>query len=214
MAIATQNDEDLIILGDDDTSDNNLINFNFDSNISSNDTKNDDIGLFWSNNSSDDNSINFLDNIIQTKENNNDEQLISEELNNIPNNKNNQDIPSLNIVEEPKEEKQVSIVNEEVSENKKELIQDEEKQGLNRNNILDEAILKMQTRKWNISKTKSSKQAKVDDLNEQIKMLKKQVSELEKEIKDLEDEDNAIDLDISSIEKMKLNSLEISKKIK
>lgn len=79
-----------------------------------------------------------------------------------------------------------------------------------RNSILDEAIAKMQSRKTSIAQTKSSKQSKVDDLNEQIKVLKNQVSDLEKEIKDIEKEDSALDLDITSIEKMKESVLEVS----
>jgi predicted nucleic acid-binding Zn-ribbon protein len=68
----------------------------------------------------------------------------------------------------------------------------------------------MQSRKTSIAQTKSSKQSKVDDLNEQIKVLKNQVSDLEKEIKDIEKEDSALDLDITSIEKMKESVLEVS----
>ncbi len=85
-----------------------------------------------------------------------------------------------------------------------------EETSFDRNAILDEAIAKMQTRKSSISSSKSSKQSKVDELNEQIASLKSQVSDLEWEIKDLEKEDSALDLDISSIEKMKTSVLEIS----
>lgn len=79
-----------------------------------------------------------------------------------------------------------------------------------RNAILDEAISKMQLRKNSISDIQSAKEATVNDLNEQIKNLKSQVSDLEKEIKDLEKENSALDLDISSIEKMKESVLDIA----
>lgn len=79
----------------------------------------------------------------------------------------------------------------------------------NRNDILDEAVAKMQIRKDSISQTNILKQAKVDELNKQIIGLKKEVSNFESEIKDLEKEDKALDLDISSIEKMKANISEI-----
>lgn len=80
---------------------------------------------------------------------------------------------------------------------------------LNRNDILDEAISKMQKRKASILEISSSKQSEVDELNEQIKRLKKEVSQFEWEIKDLEKEDGALDSDIESIEKMKANISEV-----
>lgn len=85
-----------------------------------------------------------------------------------------------------------------------------ESTNFDRNTILDEAIAKMQSRKWTISWVKSTKKSSVDELNKQIASLKSQVSDLEKEIKDLEKEDSALDLDISSIEKMKTSVLEVS----
>ena len=86
----------------------------------------------------------------------------------------------------------------------------EVKSSFSRNDILEEAIAKMQTRKEIISTTKSSKQTTVDELNEQIKKLKKEVSTFEWEIKDLEKEDSAIDLDIASFEKMKSAMVDVS----
>lgn len=79
-----------------------------------------------------------------------------------------------------------------------------------RNTILDEAIAKMQSRKLSIATIKTQKETTMDDLNEQIKNLKFQLNDLEKEVKDLEKEDSALDLDISSIEKMKESVLDIA----
>lgn len=79
-----------------------------------------------------------------------------------------------------------------------------------RNAILDEAIAKMQSRKLSITTIKTQKETTMDDLNEQIKSLKSQLNDLEKEVKDLEKEDSALDLDISSIEKMKESVLDIA----
>ena len=83
-------------------------------------------------------------------------------------------------------------------------------ENFDRNAILDEVIAKMQLRKSSISNIKLNKQSKVDELNTQITSLKSQVSDLELEIKDLEKEDSALDLDILSIEKMKESVLEIT----
>lgn len=79
-----------------------------------------------------------------------------------------------------------------------------------RNEILNGTIKKLEQRKEIVSQIKQTKQTNVDSLNEEIAKLKKQVSDLQTEIKDLEKEEWSIDLDISSIEKMKSNVLEIS----
>jgi len=79
-----------------------------------------------------------------------------------------------------------------------------------RNEILSSTIEKLKQRKESVLQIKQSRQAKVDELNEQISKLKKDISNLQSEINDLQKEEDLIDLDISSIEKMKLNILEDS----
>ncbi len=68
----------------------------------------------------------------------------------------------------------------------------------------------MQSRKWTISEVKNQRQTNVNLLTQQITKLQEQVAELEREIKDLEKEDSALDLDITSIEKMKSSILDIT----
>lgn len=77
-----------------------------------------------------------------------------------------------------------------------------------RNDILNETIFRLEKRKEVISWVKWSKQDNVALLKEKIAELKSQVSLLEWEIKDLEREEVWIDVDISTIEKMKSVALD------
>ena len=77
-----------------------------------------------------------------------------------------------------------------------------------RNDILNETIFRLEKRKEVISWVKWSKQDNVALLKEKIAELKSQVSLLEWEIKELEKEEVWIDVDISTIEKMKSVSLD------
>ncbi len=77
-----------------------------------------------------------------------------------------------------------------------------------RNDILNETIFRLEKRKEVISWVKWSKQDNVALLKEKIAELKSQVSLLEWEIKELEKEEVWIDVDISTIEKMKSVALD------
>ena len=78
-----------------------------------------------------------------------------------------------------------------------------------RNDILNETIFRLEKRKEVISWVKWSKQDNVALLKEKIAELKSQVSLLEWEIKELEKEEVWIDVDISTIEKMKSVALDL-----
>ena len=77
-----------------------------------------------------------------------------------------------------------------------------------RNDILNETIFRLEKRKEVISWVKWSKQDNVALLKEKIAELKSQVTLLEWEIKELEKEEVWIDVDISTIEKMKSVALD------
>lgn len=77
-----------------------------------------------------------------------------------------------------------------------------------RNDILNETIFRLEKRKEVISWVKWTKQDNVTSLKEKITELKSQVSLLEWEIKELEREEVWIDVDISTIEKMKSVALD------
>lgn len=74
---------------------------------------------------------------------------------------------------------------------------------LDRNDILSEAISKLEKRKEVLVWEKSKKQQSVKDIKEQILKLEQKVKELEQEISSFELEENGILKDILSIEKMK-----------
>ncbi len=78
-----------------------------------------------------------------------------------------------------------------------------------RNDILNETIFRLEKRKEVISWVKWSKEDNVALLKEKIAELKSQVSLLEWEIKELEKEEVWIDVDISTIEKMKSVALDL-----
>ena len=78
-----------------------------------------------------------------------------------------------------------------------------------RNDILNETIFRLEKRKEVISWVKWSKQDNVALLKEKIAELKSQVLLLEWEIKELEKEEVWIDVDISTIEKMKSVALDL-----
>lgn len=72
------------------------------------------------------------------------------------------------------------------------------------NSILDATILKLQKRQSWIASTKTWKLANITDLESQIKELKEQVSVLKKEVEDLDEENTKIEVNVSTLESMKL----------
>lgn len=72
------------------------------------------------------------------------------------------------------------------------------------NSILDSTIAKLKTRQDLIGGTKSQKQWTIADLEAQIKELRDQVSWLKKDVESLDDENMKIDINISTLESMKL----------
>lgn len=111
--------------------------------------------------------------------------------------------PIQDDVKESKEEDTTSNLfsiksSEETTDN---LIQDENE---DMNSIITWAIDKMKSRKWNISDKKSKKIWEVDDLEAKVKELKEKISSLKKEITSLDEETDKIDINIESLENMKL----------
>lgn len=265
MTSATlEKDEDLIILGDDSSQDNSILDFNFDVKAETSsqqieptisfwdDIKSDDISFdfnLWTDMTSNqvENEIKLSDNVSEISFSDDMFNLWTETTQEVPTivqpiaHQDNLVMDSLNLQDNQSNESKVDEVDfwftQEATSKEEALglwnsevfdIQEEieiapviaqkthtivpilNQESFNRNDILDEAVAKMQTRKETISQTNISKQTKVDELNEQIKKLKKEVSDFESEIKDLEKEDAALDLDISSIEKMKTNISEIT----
>lgn len=81
------------------------------------------------------------------------------------------------------------------------------------NSILDTTISKLQKRQTWISSTKSWKLANISDLETQIKELREQVSTLKKEVEDLDEENTKIEVNVSTLESMKLwQSIKVSTK--
>lgn len=225
-----QSDEDLIIIGDDTSSDTSLIDFSFDAlkpesttepvmnlntsvsqesfenTLSLTDTASstmtDDIFNFDTSDSTSDIDL-FGKTQTETLDTISDMNLFSDEV------VNTDDVGVISQVETTQAPISFQEPNIEV-------IPSQEQQvtlsTFNRNDILQEAIGKMQSRKEVISGDKSIKQSKVDELNEQIKRLKKEVTDFESQIKELEKEDSALDLDIESIEKMKSAVLDVSER--
>ncbi len=72
------------------------------------------------------------------------------------------------------------------------------------NSILDSTIAKLQKRKSWIALTKTTKIDTITDLESQIKDLREQVSALKKDVDLLDNESMKIDINISSLEAMKL----------
>lgn len=83
-------------------------------------------------------------------------------------------------------------------------------EGFDVNAILDTTIAQLQARKDVIASTKSQKWSAVSDLLSQIAALQSQVEVLNTDISELEFENKKIDKNISSIEKMKTESVDIS----
>lgn len=233
MTTATQNEEDLIIIGDETSADTSILDFNFsqpqENQVSSKEET--DFIIDFSDEEKNEVSTDFtLDTQNITQESS---EVISfwEDLF-LPSE--TQSVASQEIIETPEssievientlsfseEMNQTSSVisdssNEDISfevaqtsEIHTEALRSETH--FDRNTILDEAIIKMQSRKWTISEVKNQRQTNVNLLTQQITKLQEQVAELEREIKDLEKEDSALDLDITSIEKMKSSILDIT----
>lgn len=213
MATATVNeDEDLIILSDDISSnDTSILDFDFASQKSSAETNNETIldfspsleeatkeDLF----SLDGDNLKEVSNVWDVKIEKSEESEIDfdfwEDI---------EDKEELPVLEN---NSQNEFTINDLSQTTQEDFSIQTEDSFDRDAILDEVIAKMQSRKSSISIIKWNKQSKVYELNEQIKALKLQVEEIETEIKNLEKEDSALDLDISSIKKMKSSVLEVS----
>ncbi len=78
------------------------------------------------------------------------------------------------------------------------------------NSILDQTILQLESRKSEITNQKSQKSTQVGDLLAQIAALQHQVNGLNTEIDELEIENKKIDKNIAGIQKMKHETLDIS----
>jgi len=83
-------------------------------------------------------------------------------------------------------------------------------ENFNVNSILDATIAQLVARKNVIADSKSQKSSSVSDLLSQIEALQSQVELLNGEIAELDIENKKIDKNISSIEKMKLDSSEVA----
>lgn len=165
-----EKNEDLIILNDETSTDNSILDFNIDN----------------TNNVSNEETVLSFDD--EKKDNN------------------------IDLFEDKKEEIWEDIFG--VKEEVKDLEENEKQEEVfiaqdlwDRNDILDWTIKQLEQRKNIVWQVKQTKQSSVWELNEKIAKLKKEVEILRAEIKDLEKEEDSIDLDITSIEKMKLNSL-------
>lgn len=227
MTTVTQNEEDLIIIGDETSNDTSIIDFDFSQVNQSTSTQESDFIIDFSDEPTNSVSTDFVLDTAATEVENSEvisfwEDLFTPEENNIqePVSTLVEEVQTPEIdfwfAEESSPESMIAMVEENIQEVN--LVEETPQVeaaivwavAFDRNSILDEAIAKMQSRKWTIGNTKDQRQAKVDQLNEQIKNLQVQVLDLEREIKDLEKEDSTLDLDISSIEKMKSSILEVS----
>lgn len=236
MTTATQNEEDLIIIGDETSSDTSIIDFDFspvtENKVSQpeetdfvldfgNETKNEVSTDFFldtpSTSQETSDVISFGDNLFVSQEpvvswvsEVSEEKLSSLDegiaIMEAPLSFSPETAPVMDFWELPS--LQEEVITESFTQTSTTTSFSENQ--FDRNTILDEAISKMQSRKNSISDIQSRKEAMVDELSEQIKNLKSQVSDLEKEIKDLEKESSALDLDISSIEKMKESVLDVA----
>lgn len=235
MTTVTQNEEDLIIIGDETDSDKSIIDFDFSQRDEVTSPQESDFIIDFSDAEKNEVSTDFvLDTAVSTTEENSEvisfsedffapqEDKIEEPVAVLVQEENvwavseidfwfAEEVQTENIVAQTEVGENVQAVNFEMPEEKTQV----ESAviwavAFDRNTILDEAIAKMQSRKWTIWQTKDQRQAQVDQLKEQMKKLQEQVSDLEKEIKDLEKEDSTLDLDITSIEKMKSSILEVA----
>jgi len=77
--------------------------------------------------------------------------------------------------------------------------------GTSMNDILSATIAQLEARKNTISTEKAAKSTQEEELKKQIASLEKQVSELESEMTTLDMESDKIELNISDLEKMKLD---------
>lgn len=183
-----QKEEDLIILWDDTIKDTSFLDFDFDSisNTQSNST--------LSNNITNESFISFWEEIVS--ESKVDLVSLDDKNDNL-----------INFWEEKTdftfEPSNFDEVNTNIENNIYSNIENTWNNLLSRIDILDEAISKMKLRKNIILESKNNKQLTLDELNSKINELKKDVELFENQIIDLDKEDIAIDLDISSIEKMK-----------
>lgn len=234
MTTATQNEEDLIIIWDETSSDTSIIDFDFSPVVENkvsqpeatdfvldfgNETQNEIATDFFLDTPSISQEtsevISFGDDLFGSQETSS--TLVWEEkISSVEDVVNIQPSP-LSMIEENTSvmdmvwdtvSDEINFPTESVWENANPSI--DSKNHFDRNAILDEAIAKMQSRKLSIATIKTQKETTMDDLNEQIKNLKSHLNDLEKEVKDLEKEDSALDLDISSIEKMKESVLDIA----
>jgi len=232
MTTATQNEEDLIIIGDETSADTSILDFNFsqpqENQVSSKEET--DFIIDFSDEEKNEVSTDFtLDTQNITQESSEvisfwedlflpseTQSVASQETIETPENREIIE-NTLSFSEEMNQTSSVisDVSNEDISfevaqtpENHTEVLKSETH--FDRNTILDEAIIKMQSRKWTISEVKHQRQTNVNLLTQQITKLQEQVAELEREIKDLEKEDSALDLDIASIEKMKSSILDIT----
>lgn len=238
MTTTIQNEEDLIIIWDETSSDTSIMDFDFSSqNITQADEANDFILDFWASESISEVTTDFtLDWVSQETTNEvsdisfwDDLFVVESQVEEVKQEEAKQEEVNTFVQEEvdfwfsqndtiaweevivPEEAISSQIITENYEEKNEEVITSHvQETHFDRNTILDEAIAKMQSRKGSIWQVKAEKQTKVDELQEQINLLKTEVSDLERQIKDLEKEDSALDLDITSIEKMKSSILEVS----
>lgn len=208
MTTAIQNEEDLIILWDETSSDTSMIDFDFPAQNSQIQEETSDFIIDFEDSTKNEVTTDFvLDD--KSSEVKSDEISFGEDIFWVT------EKSTWEVSVEKAEVSQVEsseidfwFATPEVKEIK--IPSQREKTSFDRNSILDEAIAKMQSRKSAIAQTKSSRQSTSDELNEQIKLLKSQVSDLEKEIKELDKETGILDGDIMSIEKMKTSVLEVT----
>ena len=231
MTTTTTQDEDLIILSDESTS-NDIFNFDFSSNDSmqnsstevldfsvSNEEPKQEISFWLSEESTpiietSNNDFSFSFDLwtnsevknLEIQENNssNDISLIS-----------NQEV---SLVEDFKETKEIQDIKKvevlDLNENSfvsNEVSMEKEKVSFDLwdvNSILDQTINQLSQRKDIINSKKDEKSSKVLSLQEQIKKLQKEVSDLKLDVEELDQETLKIDKNISMIEKMKNESFE------